>query len=318
MGFDFKTLAGEYRELWDSTELTDRLRNASVATARKIVAGRTRYEAVGAATGVPWWVVGIIHQMECSGRWDQHLHNGDSLKARTHQVPAGRPKAAPINGREYTWEESAIDAVEHDRLHEVPEWSPERICHALEGYNGWGYRRHHPDVLSPYLWSGTNHYTRGKYTADGVWSNSAVSGQPGAIAILFALMQIEPSVAPHADVERIVAPEPVTGWAEAPDMAAKTTAADLAGASRKVDTLNATQGTMLGIGGFAGGLSIIDSMFTTAQSITGQIKAVAADHVLLIVILLCLAVAGVAWAVKHWIVQDYRSGRYTPSKAQEA
>lgn len=316
MAYDFRTLAPEYRELWNSTELTDRLRNASVATARKIVAGRARYESVGSATGVPWWIVGIIHQMECSGRWDQHLHNGDSLKARTHRVPAGRPKAPPANGREYGWEESAIDAVTFDDLHKVPEWSPERICHALESYNGFGYRRHHPDVLSPYLWSGTNHYSRGKYTGDGVWSNSAVSGQPGAIAILFALMQIEPSVAPHADVERIVAPEPVAGWAEATDMAANTTAADLAGSSRKVDTLNATQGTMLGIGGLAGGLSVIDSMFTTAQSITSQIKAVAADHVLLIVVVLCLAVAGVAWAVKRWIVDDYRSGRYVPSKQE--
>ena len=54
----------------------------------------------------------------------------------------------------------------------------------LEGYNGFGYRDHHPTVPSPYLWSFSNHYTRGKYVADGRFSPTAVSQQCGAAVLL--------------------------------------------------------------------------------------------------------------------------------------
>ena len=43
----------------------------------------------------------------------------------------------------------------------------------LEAYNGSGYRDKHPDVKTPYLWSFSNHYTRGKYVADGTVSGTA-------------------------------------------------------------------------------------------------------------------------------------------------
>jgi len=54
----------------------------------------------------------------------------------------------------------------------------------LEGYNGFGYRTRHPEVLSPYLWSYSNHYESGKYVADGTFSPSAVSQQCGAAILL--------------------------------------------------------------------------------------------------------------------------------------
>ena len=39
-------------------------------------------------------------------------------------------------------------------------------------------------VPSPYLWSGTNVYTRGKFVRDGVYDPNAVSAQIGAVALL--------------------------------------------------------------------------------------------------------------------------------------
>jgi lysozyme family protein len=42
----------------------------------------------------------------------------------------------------------------------------------------------HPEVLTPYLWSFTNHYTKGKFVADGKFDANAVSKQCGAAAIL--------------------------------------------------------------------------------------------------------------------------------------
>ena len=64
------------------------------------------------------------------------------------------------------------------------DWSIGGTLYKLEKYNGWGYRSRHPHVLSPYLWSFSNHYSKGKYVADGRWSESAVSQQAGAAVIL--------------------------------------------------------------------------------------------------------------------------------------
>jgi len=64
------------------------------------------------------------------------------------------------------------------------DWSLAGMLYQLEGYNGWGYRLHHPHVLTPYLWSFSNHYTSGKYVAGGTWSDIAASKQCGAAVLL--------------------------------------------------------------------------------------------------------------------------------------
>jgi lysozyme family protein len=43
-------------------------------------------------------------------------------------------------------------------------------------------------VLTPYLWSFSNHYDRGKYVADGKFSATARSQQCGA-AVMLKLLQ---------------------------------------------------------------------------------------------------------------------------------
>ena len=170
-----------YELLYESC-LTRPNRKASVnALAKKIRANRKRYEKVGKAVGVPWYVVGIIHSLEASGNFTRHLHNGDPLSARTLHVPAGRPKTGKPP---FTWEQSAIDALRGRGLGTWSDWSIPGTLYQLEAYNGFGYRDHHPNVPSPYLWSFSNHYTRGKYVADGRFSASAVSQQVGAALLL--------------------------------------------------------------------------------------------------------------------------------------
>src|SRR5207344_1050510 len=70
-----------------------------------------------------------------------------------------------------------------------------------ESYNGMGYRRFHPEVKTPYLWSFTHHYTRGKYVADGTWSPTTVSKQVGAAALLRRLAERGAMSAPSIATE---------------------------------------------------------------------------------------------------------------------
>jgi lysozyme family protein len=174
-----------YELLYESC-LTRPNRKATVnSLAKKIRANRARYQKVGRAVGVPWYLVGIIHSLEAGCDFTRHLHNGDPLTARTVHVPAGRP---PTGKPPFTWERSAIDALRIRGLSAWKDWSVPGTLYQLEAYNGFGYRDHHPTVPSPYLWSFSNHYTRGKYVADGRFSPTAVSQQVGAALLLKQLV----------------------------------------------------------------------------------------------------------------------------------
>lgn len=147
---------------------------------KKIVAGKPRYLAVSSHTGVPWYVIGAIHSMECNNNFACHLHNGDPLTGRTVNAPARRPtEGVPP----FKWEDSAVDALTD--LKGWTDWSIAGMLYRLELYNGFGSRNH--GVATPYLWGGTTFYTKGKYVSDGKWNAEAVSSQIGAAAILFRM-----------------------------------------------------------------------------------------------------------------------------------
>jgi len=78
-------------------------------------------------------------------------------------------------------------------FHKITDWSIERIAYCFELYNGFGYRLVRR-IHSPYLWSYSTAYTSGKYVSDGVWSPVAVSEQPGALALLKVMMEMDDSI----------------------------------------------------------------------------------------------------------------------------
>jgi len=177
-------LKKEYRELYDSCVINPSKKVIADNVVNKLLNNRARYEAAGAVLNIPWQFVGVIHDMESSMNFGCHLHNGDSLKGRTIHLPAGRPlEGTPP----FTWEESAADALRLRKIDQWKDWTLEGMLYQVEGYNGWGYRLHHQAVLSPYLWSFSNHYTMGKYIADGSWSDTAVSNQCGAAVLIKSL-----------------------------------------------------------------------------------------------------------------------------------
>ena len=179
-----------YELLYESCLVRPKRRAVVDQLVARITANKARYAKVGKALGVPWYVVGIIHSLEAGGDFSRHLHNGDPLTARTTHVPAGRP---PTGRPPFTWEQSATDALRQRGMDRWKDWSIPGTLYELEGYNGFGYRDHHPNVPSPYLWSFSNHYTRGKYVADGRFSASAVSQQVGAALLLKQLAAAAPS-----------------------------------------------------------------------------------------------------------------------------
>lgn len=174
-------LKKEYINLFNTCNIKPNKFNAVEKIIKNINANKNRYEIVGRQLNIPWYFISAIHNMESSLSFNKHLHNGDSLTRRTHNFPPGRPS----NGEPpFTWEESAIDALQLKRLDKWDDWSIQGLLYKLEEYNGWGYRIKHPHVLSPYLWSFSNHYVKGKYIADGTWSETAVSNQCGAAVLL--------------------------------------------------------------------------------------------------------------------------------------
>jgi lysozyme family protein len=176
-------LKKEYEDLFDTCVIRESRLTAVNKIRDKAIANRRRYEDVEKITKVPWHVIAVIHSLEGSSNFKTHLHNGDPLTAKTVHVPKGRPPGTPP----FRWEDSAADALKFDGLTAVKKWTLAVTLFRLEGFNGFGYRTRHPEVLSPYLWSFSNHYTKGKFVADGKFDPTAVSKQCGAAVILKAL-----------------------------------------------------------------------------------------------------------------------------------
>jgi len=163
-----------YKTLWVSSYVTKKIPKII----KKIHDNESRYFRAEGLTGVPWYVVACIHNMECSQRFDRNQLNGQRLDRVTTWVPKGY-------GPWENWEASCVDAFKIKKL--PTDWNLVNTLYFLEAYNGTGYLRFHKDVNSPYLWSFTSAYTRGKYVSDGKWSHTAVSKQAGCVAILRGL-----------------------------------------------------------------------------------------------------------------------------------
>jgi lysozyme family protein len=171
---------------WANAKLT---RNFS-STAEHLVSpvAQPRYQAVSEKTGVPWAVVAVIHERECSQDWALSLAQGDPWSKVSVHVPAGR-------GPFKSWEEAAIDALVDCAPYAArnEDWSIGGTLTKLEEYNGLGYASQ--DKPSPYIWSGTDQYVSGKYVRDGVYDPQVVDSQLGCAGLLLAMMALDPSIA---------------------------------------------------------------------------------------------------------------------------
>lgn len=138
---------------------------------------KARYQTVEKKTGVPWWFIAVVHEREASQRWDRSLAQGDPWNKKSTHVPANR---GPFN----SWEDAAYDALVNCPPYAArnKDWTIGGALTMLEKYNGLGYYR--KGIPSPYIWAGTNQYSRGKYVSDGVFSATTVDTQLGVAGLL--------------------------------------------------------------------------------------------------------------------------------------
>ncbi|MEQ1497744.1 MAG: hypothetical protein ABL914_03715 [Novosphingobium sp.] len=176
----FDDISDEYAAWFGAAEIRPKHRESTDWHLTMMRQSRSRYAALGKQVGVPWQFIAAIHGLEASFNFRAHMHNGDyPLHQRTRQVPAGRPRAwLPPS----SWEASALDALRLLGFTGQSDWSVPRMLHRLEAYNGFGYR--HSKRASPYLWSFSTLYERGKFVADGRYDPKARSQQCGAAVML--------------------------------------------------------------------------------------------------------------------------------------
>lgn len=175
----------DHELLWKDAQILPQWRQEALRIAERLILSRDRYKKVVEDTEIPWWVVAVIHAMESNCNFNTHLHNGDSLLTKTVRVPSGRPKNWYLLPKEKrTWEASAKDAVAYDGLANKNWIRAKTALLALEAFNGMGYARVGIKINSPYLWSGTQFYSTGKFYADGKFSFSVVSKQIGCVPLM--------------------------------------------------------------------------------------------------------------------------------------
>lgn len=134
------------------------------------------YDRLSEKTGVPSALIAAIHFRESGCDFTKSIRDGSSL-------PQGK-----------TFEEDAITVLteqkksydncsdDHDRL------SYDRISMLTfaERWNGLAYKNH--GRVSPYVYSGTNLYTTGKYISDNVYKSTEVDAQAGVYILLKGML----------------------------------------------------------------------------------------------------------------------------------
>jgi lysozyme family protein len=185
----YEVLRPEYDSLLTSMIVTrpEAIEHAALSVLRNI----DRYLAVENQTkGVPAALIGTLNYRESDQDFRTGLGQGDPWDRVSTHVPRNE-------GPFKSWEDAAIFYVHYDHLDDnSAPWTMPYVCWKGEIWNGFGPRNH--GIHTGYLWAGTNHYTTGKYVADGVWDPHHTDTQLGIIPIMSAMFAHRPDLKPGA------------------------------------------------------------------------------------------------------------------------
>lgn len=174
-----REMATRLQTLWDTCEVRPQYRGQVKAGADLCRKGEATYRDASKLIHIPWEVIAVIHKMEGANNFKACMHNGELIIGtgrKTTLVPKGRGPFA-------TWIDSCVDAIGVESRRPAGfKFDIANTLYYLTMFNGFGYEN--KGINTPYLWSFTNHYTKGKYVRDGVYDANAVSKQCGAVPVL--------------------------------------------------------------------------------------------------------------------------------------
>lgn len=205
MSYDISKLKALNSKRWTLAKLTRRAEYAKPV--ERILAARHRYELIQRQTGVHWVFVACCHLRESNLDFSKSLAQGDPLDRVSRNVPKGR-------GPFTSFEEAAYDALVNCQPKAAlnPIWKqaplmPDMLT-LLEMYNGLGYA--YKGIPSPYIWSGTDQYSKGKYVRDGVFDPNVVDKQLGVAGLILCLLEKAPDAflvkGPEKPVQPLITP----------------------------------------------------------------------------------------------------------------
>lgn len=154
---------------------------------------QARYEAVSQKTGIPAKLVASLHWRESTGDFSTYLHQGDPLGKKARNEPNNIPIF-------HHWEDAAVHALTMKDKKAVRDGlgmkadtqDTAAIATYAEFYNGLGY--HKKGRASPYVYSGTDQYQKGKYVSDGRYDKNHKDQQLGVLTMMDALGGLETDI----------------------------------------------------------------------------------------------------------------------------
>lgn len=195
------SLLAENTKRWKAMKIKPSFWPAAQKFAKRALVHKAEYQAIADTikntTGkhIPWWFIPLVHERECIrgvDNWTCNLGQGSPFNQKS--------KIKPYNGPFHSFREAAIAALIHEAPHAASNtnWSGGGTMTIGEAYNGIGYAR--KGLPSPYVWSGTNQYVKGKYVKDGVFNPNTVDTQLGIAISLKAMMELDPSIMVDGDM----------------------------------------------------------------------------------------------------------------------
>jgi lysozyme family protein len=157
---------------------------------------------VAGQAGIPAKLVATLHWRESTGDFGTYLHQGDPLgKAAVHE-PDHAHNGVPIFNE---WEPAAEHALGMKagikKSYKIDQNTTDEAALAsyAERYNGLGYHNYHA-MASPYVFAGTDQYSKGKYRSDGAggWDPNYKDTQLGVVPMLRQLDAHEKELAEKA------------------------------------------------------------------------------------------------------------------------
>lgn len=139
-------------------------------------ANKAHYEALGNELDYPPEIIAIDHWRESHGDFTKNLANGEPLGRTTRKVPKGMDFKDFDDSARYAFKKFAACKAALGMNKDTKDRA--KAAAFLENYNGHGY--YNKGVASPYVYSGTDQYTSGKYVetlgADGAYHSQYMPG----------------------------------------------------------------------------------------------------------------------------------------------